>query len=125
MIGTTTIETKATNWFESHWDPALPLGEWWRVLAESGYAFPEWPEGFGGRSMSGSEAKAVLRARRAVGAYGPPNGVATFLVAPTLLVMGTPEQQQRYLPGIVDGTAPWCQLFSEPVSYTHLRAHET
>ena len=25
--------------------------------------------------------------------------------------MGTPEQQQRYLPVIVDGTTPWCQLF--------------
>ena len=75
----------------------MPLGDWWRLLADSGFAFPQWPEGFGGRGLSGRDAKAVHEARRAVGAYGPPNGVATFLVAPTLLVMGTPEQQQRYL----------------------------
>jgi len=112
----TDITTEATEWFQQHWDPAMPLGDWWRLLADSGFAFPQWPEGFGGRGLSGRDAKAVQEARRAVGAYGPPNGVATFLVAPTLLVMGTPEQQQRYLPGIVDGTTPWCQLFSEPTA---------
>ena len=112
----TTIEREATQWFEEHWDPGRPLGEWWRLLADSGFAFPQWPEGFGGRGLSGREAKAVLTARKAVGAYGPPNGVATFLVAPTLLTMGSPDQQQRYLPGIVDGTTPWCQLFSEPTA---------
>lgn len=112
----TDITTEATEWFQQYWDPAMPLGDWWRLLADSGFAFPQWPEGFGGRGLSGRDAKAVQEARRAVGAYGPPNGVATFLVAPTLLVMGTPEQQQRYLPGIVDGTTPWCQLFSEPTA---------
>lgn len=116
MADITAVERDAIEWFEGHWNPAMPLGEWWRLLADSGYAFPTWPEGFGGRSMSGREAKAVLSARRSVGAYGPPNGVATFLVAPTLLVMGSPEQQQKYLPGIVDGTTPWCQLFSEPTA---------
>ncbi len=112
----TDITTEATEWFQQHWDPAMPLGDWWRLLADAGFAFPQWPERFGGRGLSGRDAKAVQEARRAVGAYGPPNGVATFLVAPTLLVMGTPEQQQRYLPGIVDGTTPWCQLFSEPTA---------
>ncbi|MGI9645886.1 MAG: acyl-CoA dehydrogenase family protein, partial [Ilumatobacteraceae bacterium] len=116
MTDTTQIEREAAQWFEQHWDPLRPLGEWWRVLAASGFAFPQWPEGFGGRELPAREAKAVLEARRAVGAYGPPNGVATFLVAPTLFTMGSPEQQQRYIPGIVDGTTPWCQLFSEPTA---------
>lgn len=110
------IEQEATDWFVANWEPARPLGEWWRLLANSGLAFPSWPEGMGGRDLSNDEAKAVTRARRRVGAYGPPNGVATFLVAPTLLAVGTEEQRRRYLPGIVDGTAPWCQLFSEPTA---------
>ena len=116
MSDTAAIEREATQWFEQNWNPARPLGEWWRLLADSGFAFPQWPEGFGGRGLSRAEAKAVIAIRRASAAYGPPNGVATFLVAPTLLTMGSPEQQQRYLPGIVDGTNPWCQLFSEPTA---------
>ncbi|MEM8620535.1 MAG: acyl-CoA dehydrogenase family protein [Actinomycetota bacterium] len=114
MNETTPIGQQAAEWFDEHWDPVRPLGEWWRDLADSGFAFPQWPEGLGGRGLSPSDAKAVQHARRVAGAYGPPNGVATFLVAPTLLTMGSAEQQQRYLPGIVDGTTPWCQLFSEP-----------
>lgn len=116
MADTTGVELEATEWFERHWDPTLALGDWWQLLADSGFAFPPWPEGLGGRGLSARETKAVLRARRAVGAYGPPNGVATFLVAPTLLLMGSLEQQHRYVPGIVNGTTPWCQLFSEPTA---------
>ena len=108
--------TEARAWYEANWDPQLPLGDWWRTLADSGWAFPRWPEGGGGRGLSGRDAKEALRARRDVGAYGPPNGVATFLTAPTLLTYGTEDQKRRFMPGIVDGRDIWCQLFSEPGS---------
>ncbi|MEM1335582.1 MAG: acyl-CoA dehydrogenase family protein, partial [Actinomycetota bacterium] len=116
MPTTSSIEHDARRWFEATWDPHRPLGDWWRLLADSGHAFPSWPEGLGGRALSSADAKAVVRARRSVGAYGPPNGIATFLVAPTLFAAGTAAQQARYLPGIVDGTSAWCQLFSEPAA---------
>ena len=116
MSETAPVEVAAAQWFEEHWDPTRPLGDWWRDLADSGYAFPSWPVGLGGLGLDQQQARAVIRARRDAGAYGPPNGVATFLVAPTLLSTGTPDQQRRYLPGIVDGTEPWCQLFSEPTA---------
>jgi len=122
MSEMTPVELEAAKWFEEHWDPGRTLGEWWRDLADSGYAFPSWPVGFGGLGLDKQQTRAVIRARRQAGAYGPPNGVATFLVAPTLLAAGAPEQQRRYLPGIVDGTEPWCQLFSEPTAGSDMAA---
>ncbi|MDX2378563.1 MAG: acyl-CoA dehydrogenase family protein [Acidimicrobiia bacterium] len=110
------IYAEAADWYTRSWDPELSVGEWWEQLAESGWAFPRWPVGFGGRGLSKSASKAALTARRDAGVFGPPNGVSTFLVAPTVLHYGTPEQRQRYLPGIVSGRDVWCQLFSEPGS---------
>ncbi|MGF1597102.1 MAG: acyl-CoA dehydrogenase family protein [Acidimicrobiales bacterium] len=110
------IHDEAAAWFAEHWNPALPLGTWWRHLADAGWAFPSWPEGYGGRGLPSAAAREVARARHEAGAYGSPNGISTFLVAPTLMHYGTPDQLQRYLPGIVDGTTVWCQLFSEPGS---------
>ena len=108
------VRTDAAKWFEQQWDPELPLGRWWQLLADAGLAFPSWPEGFGGRGLSVSATKAVILARRDAGAVGPPNGAATFLAAPTIMHYGTQAQQAKYLPQIVNGQNLWCQLFSEP-----------
>ena len=42
------------------------------------------------------------------------NQIGIGWAAPTILAAGTPEQQERWLPGIVDGSEFWSQLFSEP-----------
>ena len=104
----------AAQWFTQYWDQDMPLGDWWQLLADSGWAFPSWPEGFGGRDLSSAATKAALQARREAGAFGPPNGVSTFLAAPTIMHYGTEDQQAKYLPRIVSGRDIWCQLFSEP-----------
>ena len=108
------VKADAQRWFAEYWDPDLPLGQWWQLLADSGWAFPSWPEGFGGRGLSSAATKAAVQARREAGAFGPPTGVATFLAAPTIMHYGTEEQKRKYIPKIVNGQEIWCQLFSEP-----------
>ena len=110
------VQREAADWYGTNWEPERPLGLWWELLAETGWAFPTWPAGLGGRGLSSSAAKGARAARINCGAYGPPNGVATFLAAPTLLHYGTDEQLRRYLPRIANGKDVWCQLFSEPGS---------
>ena len=53
------VYSEAMEWYENNWDPNCSLGDWWKLLAEAGWAFPSWPTGFGGRGLTGKEAKAA------------------------------------------------------------------
>ncbi len=119
------VHDEALAWFESNWRVENTVGEWWGSLAESGWGFPQWPEGHFGRGLTADEAASVQAARHRVGALGPPSGIATMLAAPTLLTHGTPEQIDRYLPGIATGKHIWCQLFSEPGAGSDLASLRT
>jgi alkylation response protein AidB-like acyl-CoA dehydrogenase len=119
------VHTEAAAWYAEHWDPDRPLGQWWDLLADAGWAFPSWPEGLGGRGLSSGASRAAEQARIEAGAFGSPKGIATFLVAPTLFAYGTPDQLQRFVPPIVRGRDVWCQLFSEPGSGSDLAGLST
>src|ERR1700744_3691253 len=109
------------EFIDAHWDAGLTVREWWRRLAEAGYAYPTWPEGLGGLGASAAEARAITAGLAPNGVIGPPSGhVAATLAAPTLLEHGTPEQIARFVLPIARGEAAWCQLFSEPGSGSDL-----
>jgi alkylation response protein AidB-like acyl-CoA dehydrogenase len=102
-------------WLEEAWRPEITVGEWWRRLAEAGYARPTWPEGHGGRGVDVRTAREIMRTLAAHHVIAPPSGgVGALLAGPTLLRHGTPDQRDRHLLPIADGRASWCQLFSEP-----------
>ncbi len=103
-----------TVWVARAWDPELTLGEWWRRLAEAGWAFPHWPAQWWGRGGGRDEVRARDRALRAAGAIGPPTGLGQLMGGPVVIEDGTDEQRQRLLGGLATGHEVWCQLFSEP-----------
>ena len=112
-------------WLDENWDPELTVGEWWSRLAKAGYSSPTLPVEAGGRGWpldAAREANAVLTRR---GVLGPPGGLGLMLAAPTIVAHGTGEQIDRFLPGILDGTDGWCQLFSEPQAGSDLAGLQT
>ena len=85
------------------------------ALVDGGWMVPTWPVEHGGRGATDDEAR---RISTALGNYASadlyPYGVGISLVGPVLRDRGTPEQQDRWLRPIADGSEIWCQMFSEP-----------
>jgi alkylation response protein AidB-like acyl-CoA dehydrogenase len=105
---------EVSAWLDEHWDPALPVEEWWRIVGDAGWTAPHFTPDQGGRGL-GLRAQAVVRRCFAEhGALRPPGGLGLLMAAPTILAMGTPDQIERHVPPILRGQLGWAQLFSEP-----------
>jgi alkylation response protein AidB-like acyl-CoA dehydrogenase len=98
--------------------------DWTRRLAENGYVAPHWPRPWG-RDASPIEQLVIDEELKRAAAPKPMNPIGIGWAGPTLLVAGTPDQQQRYLPGLLDGSEIWCQLFSEPEAGSDLASLTT
>ncbi|MEA3218509.1 MAG: hypothetical protein QOJ19_4665 [Acidimicrobiia bacterium] len=118
------IATEVDAWLDENWSPDITVAEWWSRLAKARYGMPTLPEPWG-RGYTREQGRAVSGALRRHGALGPPAGVGVSLTLPTLLVHGTDEQHERYIPGILNGTEGWCQLFSEPGAGSDLAGLQT
>lgn len=110
--------TAVRRWLAEH--PA-PTGA---ELADAGFVAPHWPAPWG-LDADPIHQLVIDDELRAAGVRRPMNPIGIGWAGPTLLHAGTPEQQQRYLPGILSGDDVWCQLFSEPEAGSDLASLAT
>lgn len=99
--------------------------DWFKKLVAAGYATPHWPDGWAGGGRSLAEQKVIFEeVARADAPRLILYFVALYHAACTLIECGTAEQQQRFLPGILEGQI-WCQGFSEPNAGSDLASLRT
>ncbi|MCP8894964.1 acyl-CoA dehydrogenase family protein [Shinella daejeonensis] len=85
---------------------------WHKILRAHGLACPSWPVEYGGPGLADHELY-ILEREFALGGAPRPMIYGVTMLGPALIAHGTPEQQQRFLPGILEGDTFWCQGFSE------------
>jgi hypothetical protein len=92
---------------------------WAKILGARGWLGYGWPKQFGGPGWNAVqkhlfEEECALAGAPRIIPFGP------VMVAPVIMAFGSPEQQQRFLPGIASGEVWWSQGYSEPGSGSDL-----
>jgi len=97
---------------------------WQKILFERGWGAPGWPTQFGGAGWGPvemhifDEEAAMAGAPRTI-----PFGLK--MVGPVIMAFGTPAQQERFLPRIINAEDWWCQGYSEPGAGSDLASLKT
>ena len=99
------LEVRA--WLAEHPNPSG------KDLAGAGYIVPHWPRPWG------LEADPLLQLiiddeLKKASVQRPINPIGTGHCGPILVMHGTEEQKNTYIPPMLSGEHLWCQLFSEP-----------
>ncbi len=94
-------------------------------LATKGWVAPHWPEEYGGRGLTVVEQLVFNEEMAEANAPMGYSTIGTGWVGPTIIVYGSDEQKQRFLPPITAGDVMWCQGFSEPNAGSDLASIQT
>jgi acyl-CoA dehydrogenase len=96
-----------------------PALEWQQILAEQGWAVPNWPADWGGTNWSPTQRYIfTMECNKAGAPMLIPLGLG--MLAPVILAFGSEEQKREYLPKMLSGEHYWCQGYSEPGSGSDL-----
>ncbi|MEM8773048.1 MAG: acyl-CoA dehydrogenase family protein [Pseudomonadota bacterium] len=90
------------------------LRDWQRKVYEAGYLGAAWPSKYGGGGLTQAHQDAATAAMRKQGAPIMLNAIGLNWTGPLLLDMGSEEDKQKYIKGILSAEDIWCQGFSEP-----------
>src|SRR6516164_11576777 len=99
--------------------------EWEAKLAARRLICPQWPEEFGGQGMDAVRVAVLNEEFDRAGVPRVLRGMGEALVGPSVIVHGTQEQREHFLPRIVSGEDVYCQGFSEPDHGSDLAAVQT
>ncbi|MDT7549344.1 MAG: hypothetical protein QOE84_1738, partial [Actinomycetota bacterium] len=69
---------------------------WLALLFDEGYAGPSWPREFGGMDLPFSR-QVIYQEELARARVPAPLGTGLGIVAPTIIMYGTPDQKERWL----------------------------
>jgi len=92
------------------------VSSWRHILYEANYLAPGWPVEYGGAGLSATEQVILAEefARAGVPTGGSNDNFSIQMLGNTLLMWGTDEQKQHFLPRLLAGEDTWCQGYSEP-----------
>ena len=90
------------------------LREWQFKVWSAGYLGLAWPKEYGGGGVSTQYQTLVDMEMRALRVPIMPNIIGLGWAGPLINQMGTAEEKQKYLKGILSCEDIWCQGFSEP-----------
>ncbi|AVO48449.1 pimeloyl-CoA dehydrogenase large subunit [Melaminivora suipulveris] len=131
------FRAEVREWVRSHLPPELAhkvhnalrltredFQSWAKTLGKKGWLGYGWPKQFGGPGWNAVQKHLFEEELAMAGAprimpFGP------VMVAPVIMAFGSPEQQQRFLPGIASGEVWWSQGYSEPGSGSDLASLKT
>jgi len=100
------------------------LEDWHAILNEQGWLAGNWPKEFGGTGWNAVERHIFEdEMTRASAPRIIPFGLS--MLAPVLQKFGSKEQQDYYLPRILNGADWWCQGYSEPGAGSDLASVRT
>jgi alkylation response protein AidB-like acyl-CoA dehydrogenase len=95
-----------------------------REMGAKGWLAPTWPKEFGGGGLTPDHA-IVLNEELARYDIPPVGDLGIIVSAPAILIHGTGEQQERYLPAILKGEVITWQVFTEPEAGSDLASMKT
>jgi 3-oxochol-4-en-24-oyl-CoA dehydrogenase len=90
----------------------LPADRQRRRVADAGFLMPTWPAPWG-RDAKAIEQLVIDEEFRRARVPRPGIMIGSWAL-PSVMVYGTRQQQERWIPPTLRGEITWCQLFSEP-----------
>jgi acyl-CoA dehydrogenase len=102
-----------------------PFKNWQRKKAAAGWTCITWPEEFGGRGGSPIEQVIWSQEEQDLAHLSSPFIIGLGMGGATIMMHGTDELKERYIPPMVTGDEIWCQLFSEPTAGSDLAGIKT